>query len=360
MYKILTVVGARPHFVKAKMVSEAIARSVQLTEVLLHTGQHYDHALSGAFFEELELPTPQYNLEIGSGRQAWQLGQMILGIDQVIEQEKPDMVIVYGDTNSTAAGAIAAAKNDIPLAHIEAGLREFNKGIPEEVNKLLTDAIADLYFCPTPTGVRNLEMAGITRGVYLVGDVGIDLVSHYLPHIEANLEVLKRFGLQAGQYHLMTCHRASNTNQPEPLRAILEAIAALDYPVLFPIHPRTRQAIASFQLEHLLQKPHIAATGPLGFLDTQSLLRHARMAITDSGGIIKEAYFHRVPAIIIDRQTEWLETVAEGWHQVTGPHTQKILQAIATFIAPATHSNFLGDGHAAEKIARIIESYWLC
>jgi UDP-N-acetylglucosamine 2-epimerase len=357
MYKILTIVGARPHFIKAAMVSKAIAANASLKEVIVHTGQHYDHNLSGAFFEELQLPQPAYHLGIGSGRAGWQTGQAIIALDEVIQQEAPDLVIVYGDTNSTAAGAITAAKNNLPLAHIEAGLREFNKQIPEEVNKLLTDAVTDLFFCPTPTGVKNLKQNGIVENVHLVGDVGIDLIFEKRPLIKENKGILERYGLRPQMYYLLTCHRAANTNQKNPLEQILRACIQLPAPVVFPIHPRTAKAIEAFELNDLLVNSNLILLPPLGFLDLQSLLYHARMTITDSGGIIKEAYFHKVPAVIIDRQTEWIETVEEGWNVIAGPDAEKILEAVHQQTKPSTHSNCLGDGTAARKTVEIIARF---
>ena len=357
MYKILTVVGARPHFVKAAMVSRAISKYSNLKEVIVHTGQHYDRELSENFFEELALPHPKYRLGIGSGRAAWQMGQMIIALDEVISKEQPDLVIVYGDTNTTAAGAITAAKNHLPLAHIEAGLREFNKLIPEEINKLLTDSVTDLFFCPTSTAVKNLEKGGITKGVHLVGDVGIDLIHAFEKKIHATSTLLKQLQLLPQQYYLLTCHRAANTNSPEPLQNILEACIQLEKPVIFPVHPRTAKAIDHFNLNHYLDATNIIRLHPLGFWNLQSLLYNAKMAITDSGGIIKEAYYHHVPAIIIDKQTEWIETLKEGWNQITGPHTQGILNAVFHFKKPMTHSNCLGDGTAAKKTVHIITQY---
>jgi UDP-GlcNAc3NAcA epimerase len=357
MYKILTIVGARPHFVKAAMVSKAIESHPNLHEVIVHTGQHYDRELSENFFEELALPQPVYRLGIGSGRAAWQMGQMIIAIDEVLAIENPDIVIVYGDTNTTAAGAIAAAKNNIPLAHIEAGLREFNKQIPEEVNKLLTDSVTDLFFCPTSTAVDNLEKMGITKGVHWVGDVGIDLLLAFQKKIQSASVLMNQLQLLPRHYYLLTCHRAANTNSVDPLKNILEACTSLDKPVVFPIHPRTAKAIDTFHLNHYLDGTNIIRLQPLGFWDLQRLLSHAKMAITDSGGIIKEAYFHKVPAIIIDQQTEWIETVEEGWNQISGPDTQRILGAISNFKRPTRHSNCFGDGTAAKKTVALIAQY---
>lgn len=365
-HKILSIVGARPNFVKAAPISKALAATGCFEEIIVHTGQHYDYLLSESFFKELEIPAPKYNLEIGSGRQAWQLGVIISGIDAIIEKENPDAIIVFGDTNSTAAGAIAGAKNNIPVAHVEAGLREFNKSIPEEVNKLLTTASADLYFSPTPTGVANLAKIGIKENVHLVGDVGIDLIFNNLKKIEAiEKRVLEQYGVEQGQYFFVTCHRAANTEDPEKLKEILSALEELPFPQVLPLHPRTKNAIEDFGF--------VIPAGtvkPLGFFETQALIRNASMVITDSGGVIKEAYFHKTPGIIIDRQTEWMETVEEGWNIVVGPDKKGILEAVAArysgnFPKGASkwppdllqHSNCLGDGTASFQIARILKTF---
>lgn len=357
MHKLLTVVGARPHFIKGAMVSRAIREQTELEEVIVHTGQHYDEMMSDVFFQELELPAPAFNLAVGSRRAVQQTARIMMGLDEIIRKEQPDLMIVYGDTNSTAAGAIAAAQNQLPLAHIEAGLREFDKHIPEEVNKLLTDAVADLYFCPTQTGVDNLAAVGIEKGIHLVGDVGIDLIHANLERILGNLAILEKFNLSPGAYYLLTCHRAANTDQRANLRQILEAINRLDLPVIWPIHPRARKAIDQAGWWPLLNSDRIIITPPLGFWDLQSLLAHAKMALTDSGGIIKEAYYHKVPGIIIDGQTEWLETVEEGWNQIVGADASRIVQAIHEFELPVQHSNCLGDGTAAKQVVRTIKQF---
>ncbi|MBI1223994.1 MAG: UDP-N-acetylglucosamine 2-epimerase (non-hydrolyzing) [Bacteroidetes bacterium] len=356
MNKILSIVGARPNFIKAAPVTKALA-IMGFNEVMVHTGQHYDANLSDNLFIELEIPKPSYNLGIGSGRQAWQLGEMIANIDEVIDIEKPNAVVVFGDTNSTAAGAIAAAKNYLPVAHVEAGLREFDKKIPEEVNKLLTTSITDLFFCPTLTGVKNLENIGIRENVHLVGDVGIDLIYNNLEKIENNKSTLKKFNVEPDRYYFFTCHRANNTDSREPLHSILEALRQLDLPVIFPMHPRTAKAIEQFGLPHPATFPLVQVVPPLGFFETQTLIRYAKMAITDSGGVVKEAYFHKTPGIIIDRQIEWLETIAEGWNRISGPDTQKILQYTREWQEPADHSNCLGNGIASTQIAKILKEY---
>lgn len=356
--KIVTIVGARPHFVKAAMVSRAIENSGVFEEVIVHTGQHYDYNLSGAFFEELGLPVPSYNLEVGSVRPLLQMAKMLEKLDAVITAESPDVIMVYGDTNSTAAGAIAAAKCNIPLVHVEAGLREFDKRIPEEVNKLLTDAVTDLYFCPTATGVKNLAAVGITKGVYLVGDVGIDLIAANMSKIEGLKEqVLTRFEVAEDDYYLVTCHREANTDDVENLREIVAAILALDRPVILPLHPRTRKALDAANLMNDLTQKGIVLTTPLGFWDIQVLLKYAKATVTDSGGIIKEAYYHRTPAVVIDKQTEWIETVEEGWNQVAGPKAARIVEMVNQWQRPNIHSNCLGDGTASVQLIEQIKNY---
>ena len=356
-YKIVTVVGARPQFIKAAPLSKAIAENENLDEVLVHTGQHYDYELSQQFFDELGLPTPQYNLEIGSGRHAFQMGQILIKLDAVLEKEKPDLVIVFGDTNSTAAAAIVASKNNIPLAHVEAGLREWNKRIPEEINKLLTDSVTDLYFSPTQTGVNNLKKQGITEGVHLVGDIGLDLIINNLDKIQQHKTILQELEIKNGGYFFMTCHRASNTNDVTRLKEILSIFDEINEPVIFPIHPRTRATIEQQGLGHYLEKPHVKVLEPIGFWDTQALIRHAKMVLTDSGGVIKEAYFHKVPCCIMDNQIEWIEAVNEGWSRITGANKKNILDAIKTFNTPLVASNFLGNGTAATQIVSIIYSF---
>ena len=357
MYKILTIVGARPHFIKASSVSQAIREQENLEEVIVHTGQHYDHKLSQFLIEELNIPIPKYNLGIGSGSHSWQMGTMLIKLGEVLAIEKPDLVIVYGDTNTTAAGAIVAAKQNIPVAHIEAGLREFDKNIPEEINKRLTDSIADFFFSPTATGVTNLAKEGTTKHVYHVGDVGIDLIHANLDRIASNKNILQKYNIEVGKYFFMTCHRVANTERKENLQEILSIFKEIKIPIIFSVHPRTKKAIAKFGLDYLLDLTHVQAIPPIGFWETQTLVRNAKMLITDSGGLIKEAYYHKIPAIIIDTQTEWIETVEEGWNHLAGPDKHKILNLIQSISIPSQHTNCLGDGTAAKKIINILYNY---
>ena len=357
MFKILTIVGARPHFIKASSVSQAIREQENLEEVIVHTGQHYDPQLSQNLIEELNIPIPKYNLGIGSGSHSWQMGTMLIKLGEVIEKEQPDLVIVYGDTNTTAAGAIVAAKQNIPVAHIEAGLREFDKRIPEEINKRLTDAVADFFFSPTATGLTNLAKEGTTDQVYHVGDVGIDLIHQNLDRIRAHETILKDYGLAKRNYFFMTCHRVANTIDKENLQEILSIFEEIELPIIFSMHPRTKKAIANFKLESMLEAGKVRVLPPISFWETQTLVKHAKMVITDSGGLIKEAYYHKVPAIIIDTQTEWVETIDEGWNHLAGPNKNKILDLIQTIQIPDQHSNCLGDGTAAKKIIHILYDY---
>ncbi|MCL4130406.1 UNVERIFIED_CONTAM: hypothetical protein GTU68_019867 [Idotea baltica] len=354
MIKLLTIIGNRPHFIKAAHFSRLIKKSEDFTEVIVHTGQHYDPELAGNFIKELDLPKPTYNLEIGSDRPLIQMAKILLGLDDILQEEQPDAIIVYGDTNSTAAGAIAAAKSNLPLAHIEAGLREFDKQVPEEINKLLTDAVADFHFCPTQTAMDILAGEGKSDTAYLVGDVGLDLIKNNIDKIDLATSILTELKLQCNGYYFVTCHRQNNTDNVEHLKQILTTLAGLDRPVVFPIHPRTQHAIDRYNLIDILDAPHIIKLKPIGFWQTQALIRHAHMCITDSGGVIKEAYVHKVPAIIIDRQTEWVETIREGWNQVTGPDAERIHHAIRSWVRPGRHDNSIGDGTACRQILNIL------
>ncbi len=353
-YHIITVVGARPQFVKAAALSRAFAKNDRIKETIVHSGQHYDHNLSGGFFSELEIPAPKYNLDIGSMSHNKMIGHFLIAFDDIIDDEQPDMILVYGDTNTTSAAAIAAAKRNIPLVHVEAGLREWDKTIPEEVNKLLTDSVTDLFFSPTQTGVNNLIKVGITKNVYNTGDISLDLLYSNTKYI-ADDELRSKYNIE-GEYAFMTCHRDANTSDASKLSAILRAVSQYKGQVIFPMHPRTKSAILQYGLGSLIGD-NMVIIEPLGFWETQSLLRGASLAITDSGGIIKEAYFHKVPGIIIDKQTEWIETLSEGWNVVTGPDEQKIVHQLNNHTKGNVHTNALGDGNCGERITSIIISY---
>ena len=328
--KIVTVVGARPQFIKAAAVSRVMRSDYvgKIDEVLVHTGQHYDDNMSNVFFEELDIPSPKYNLKISGGQHGAMTGRMLEAIERVLLQEKPDWLLIYGDTNSTLAGALAAAKLHIPVAHVEAGLRSFNMRMPEEVNRILADRVSSLLFCPTETAVSNLKTEGVSRGVHNVGDVMYDAALFYRDRAQQQSKVLQTLGLAAGGFALATCHRAENTDDPKRLGAILSALAEIAalLPVVVPLHPRTRKLIGDYGLGHLLAK--LTVTDPLPFLDMVALEQASRVILTDSGGVQKEAFFYGVPCITMRNETEWVETLDFGWNQLVGSSTQSILSAV--------------------------------
>ncbi len=348
--------GARPQFIKAAPVSKEL-KAAGHQEYLIHTGQHYDYGMSQVFFEEMNIPEPNVNLSVGSGNHGWQTAQMLIGIEKVLLAEKPDWVLVYGDTNSTLAGALAAAKLHISLAHVEAGLRSFNREMPEEHNRVLTDHCADLLFCPTQTAVDNLAKEGVTQGVYLVGDTMYDAILQFGEIARQYSTILKDLGLQPKKYLLATVHRASNTDDPENLRNILGAFAEIEEPIIFPVHPRTRQKITEFGLLNLQSKiKNPKFIDPLGYLDMLMLEQSARLILTDSGGVQKEAYFFRVPCITLRMETEWVETVQTGWNTIVGANRLKLLKAVKnTRRVKQTLHNFFGDGLAAHRISSHME-----
>jgi len=361
--KVVSVVGARPQFIKAAPVGRAL-RAAGHTDVLVHTGQHYDENMSAIFFRELAIPEPDYNLGVGSGPHGRQTGEMLMRLEEVMEQERPDRVLVYGDTNSTLAGALAAVKLHIPVAHVEAGLRSFNRAMPEEHNRVLTDHCADLLFCPTQTAVDNLAREGITQGVHLVGDVMYDAVLQFSELARQRSTILHDLGLKPKGYLLATVHRPYNTDVAENLRNILAAFAEIEEPVIFPIHPRTRQRIVEFGLFNpqsatctepspSIRNPKFI--DPVGYLDMLMLEQNARMILTDSGGVQKEAYFFAVPCVTLRPETEWVETVKAGWNLVADADRERILWAANGHRWPQeVPCPIFGDGRAAEKIAHAL------
>jgi len=347
--KVLSVVGARPQFVKCAPVSRELRRVHE--EVLVHTGQHYDYLLSEVFFRDLGIPAPDYHLEIGSGSHGVQTGRMLGAIEEVIGKEEPDIVLVYGDTNSTLAGALAAAKMHVPVAHVEAGLRSFDRRMPEEVNRVLTDHASDLLFCPTETAVANLAAEGITRGVHLTGDVMVDALQENLALAKERATV----DLPATGYFLATVHRASNTDDPVALRAIMAAFALLEAPVIFPVHPRTRKKFAEYGIR---PAENVRIVEPLPYFDMLAALAGARAVLTDSGGVQKEAYILEVPCVTLRENTEWVETLEDGWNVLVGADAGRIVaEAGRAGDARRGHAARFGDGHAAERIAAIIREF---
>ena len=348
--KILTIVGARPQLIKCAALAPYLKE--YFTNIIVHTGQHHQQELSGNIINELGMPAPDHQLNISGGTGLSQIGRMLLALEPIIKTENPDLMIVFGDTNSTAAGAISASKCGIPLAHIEAGMREFDKSIPEESNKLITSVLADFHFCPTPYSVKWLEEMGITKNVFQCGDVMLDLIDDRIEMIENNTRVLHKFQVKKGEYIFATIHRAANTDDLKNLSQITEALNELDRPIILPLHPRTKNALERAELLPL--KKHITITEPIGWLDTQTLIKNAAFVITDSGGITKEAFHHRTPGILVDKQTEWIETVEQGWNHQAGPDKNNILSKARNLKIPTFHRGYNTSGRAGEMIAKTL------
>jgi UDP-GlcNAc3NAcA epimerase len=349
--RVVSIIGARPQFIKAAVVSRALRR--RHVEVLVHTGQHYDANMSAIFFDELDLPEPDVNLGVGSGLHGEQTGAMLAGIEQVLLRERPAWVLVYGDTNSTLAGALAAAKLHIPVAHVEAGLRSFNRRMPEEINRVVTDHLSVALFCPSQTAVDNLAAEGITHGVHLVGDVMADALAFAVERAKTGSSVLARLGVCERGYLLVTVHRAENTDDALRLGNILQALNALEEPVLFPVHPRTRKAIAALGLR---LAPHVRLLEPIGYLDMVRLEQLARLILTDSGGIQKEAYWLGVPCVTLREETEWVETVQAGWNILAGAGTDRIVQVVRNMVPPATRAGLYGGTNVARRCVALLEA----
>lgn len=353
---IVTIVGARPQFIKAAPVSAVLRKDHR--EYLVHTGQHYDRNMSALFFEEMQIPEPDLNLEIGSGPHGEQTGRMLVGVEEVLEMKKPDLVIVYGDTNSTLAGALAAAKLNIPVAHVEAGLRSFNRLMPEEINRVLADRIAQILLCPTRTAVEHLRNEGIVDGVYLPGDVMYDAALHFARLADGKTETLKKLKVSPKSYILATCHRPQNTDYEDVLGQIVEAFIESGEKIIFPVHPRTRGFLIKFNLmEKITANGGVELIEPVGYLDMIQLEKNAKKIVTDSGGVQKEAYFYKIPCITMRPETEWVETVEDGWNKLVGSDKKRILNAILSFSPDHAQGSHYGDGRASKKIVGIINQF---
>ncbi|HLO29623.1 MAG TPA: UDP-N-acetylglucosamine 2-epimerase (non-hydrolyzing) [Anaerolineales bacterium] len=346
---ILTVVGARPQFIKAAPVSRALATSFR--EVLVHTGQHYDYGMSDVFFEELEMRPPDFHLGIGGGTHGEQIGKMLIAIEKILNSVQPGYVLVYGDTNSTLAGALAAAKAQIPLAHVEAGLRSYNRAMPEEINRILTDHVSNLLFCPTDAAIENLAKEGITRGVYRVGDVMYDALLYNLAIARKRSSILQLLGLEKKTYALATVHRAANTDDPTRMAAILNALGSLSMRILFPVHPRTRKMIGEAALS---VAENITMVEPVGHFDMLILQENANCILTDSGGMQKEAYLLGVRCITLREETEWVETVQAGWNKLAGVDGNAIRSAFNDWHPSGERPSLYGNGQAAGEICQIL------
>ena len=357
--KIITIIGARPQIIKAAALSRAIREHYanRIHEVIVHTGQHYDDNMSQVFFDELGIPHPNYNLHVGSASHGVQTAKMIEGIEQILIDEKPDCIVLYGDTNSTLAGAVAAAKIHVPVVHIEAGLRSFNKSMPEEINRIVCDHCSTLLFTPTQAGLDNLAKEGFRMDndgpssidhpkIYHCGDIMYDNSLHFSTIADQKANLLKRLGLEEKPYVLATLHRDSNTDQPERLNAILDAFSELskEMTVVLPMHPRTRKQAAGFHADN------VVVTEPVSFLEMIQLEKHARLILTDSGGVQKESYFFRKPCVILRPETEWVEIVKTGAATLADADTTRILEASRRYLQtpPTNFPEIFGDGHAAE------------
>jgi UDP-N-acetylglucosamine 2-epimerase len=349
--KVITILGARPQFIKASVVSCAF-KNARVDEIIIHTGQHFDSLMSDIFFQDLDLPQPDYHLNIHSLNHGSMTGRMMEKIEEILLEQPPDWVCVYGDTNSTLAGALVAAKLNIPLAHIEAGLRSFNRQMPEEVNRVVTDHLSQLLFAPTPLAVECLQQEGISQGVYLVGDVMKDAILTYHATAKQVSDVLSKYHLVPEKFYLATIHRPSNTDDSSRLSSILESFTKLDFPVVFPIHPRTQGQIRKMSLEHYLETDSILVIPPVSYLNMLVLESASRGIVTDSGGIQKEAYIFGKPCFTLRNETEWKETLELGWNQLVEPET--LSQAIANFTYPSHLPTLYGNGDSAAKIVDIM------
>jgi UDP-N-acetylglucosamine 2-epimerase len=354
--KIISVVGARPQFIKLSALSKELRKRHQ--EIILHTGQHYDDELSKIFFSQLSIPEPDYNLGIGSAEHGEQTGRMLKGIEEVLLFESPNLVIVYGDTNSTLAGALAGAKQNIPVAHVEAGLRSFKKSMPEEINRVLTDHLSSLLFCPTKTAVQNLRREGITKGVHLVGDVMYDSLQEHIKRAEKNSQIMKKLNLSKKDFCLITIHRAENTDIKENLEKIVQILARMNKKTVFPIHPRTKRCLSEFGLlDKLESKHHLLLIDPVSYLDMLILEKNTRYVLTDSGGVQKEAFFLRTPCLTLRKETEWVETLKNGFNQLVGLKVNKVLKKIRKEDTPldkVQRKTTLTSQGASKRIVEIV------
>jgi UDP-N-acetylglucosamine 2-epimerase len=353
--KIISIIGARPQFIKASVVSEELRKN--FTELIIHTGQHYDYEMSKLFFEQLDIPEPDYHLDVGSGTHGYQTGEMLKRIEEIFIAEKPDLVLTYGDTNSTLAGALAASKMHVKTGHIEAGLRSFDKSMPEEINRIITDHCSDLLFCPTKTAVNNLKREGITSGVYLTGDVMVDCLFKYSEVAEEKTTILEDLGIDRKKYLVVTVHRASNTDNRANLEQIVDALSEISEPIIFPIHPRTRKSLRVFGLyDKLINHRNIKVIQPVGYLEFLRLMKNARKIITDSGGIQKEAYILKVPCITLRENTEWVETVQDGWNVLVGAKKETIVNVCSVEESNKSNNNHFGRGNASGKIVQYLNN----
>ncbi len=345
--KIVTVLGARPQFIKHCPTGKAI-RALGMEDVIIHTGQHYDREMSEFFFVELQIPQPAFNLGIGSGTQARQMAAMMENLEKLLTEINPDLLLVHGDTNSTLAGALTAVKLGIPVAHNEAGMRSYNRAMPEEINRVLTDHCSSLLFCPTPTPAENLRREGIIEGVHLIGDVQYDVSLLHFEHAVQNSKITQGLSISTGDYILVTLHRPYTVDDPERLKKLFAIFANLKERIILPLHPRTKARLKEFAIS---VPRNVVIIAPVGYLDMMALEISARMIMTDSGGVQKEAYYHGVPCLTLRPETEWIETVQAGWNRVVDTDAEKIMESAGNRWWPDDRPPIFGDGKAAEKLA---------
>lgn len=349
--KVITVIGARPQFVKSSAVSNVLRNKHE--EIIIHTGQHYDENMSKIFFDELNIPTPDYNLEIGSGNHGYQTGSMLIKLENIYIKEKPDLVLVYGDTNSTLAGALCASKLLIPVAHVEAGLRSFNLKMPEEQNRILTDHISKILLTPTNTANFNLKKEGITNGIYNVGDVMFDATLNFKELAKNKSYLLDKYNIAPNNYILVTIHRAENTNDINRLTNIVDALNESENNIILPLHPRTKKYIEDYGLKF---NNNIKVIEPVGYLEMIFLELNSKKIVTDSGGVQKEAFFIGKPCITLRDETEWVETIENGWNILVGTDKNMIISNIKNFYPKVKQEEIFGNGKAAFKILDIINT----
>jgi UDP-GlcNAc3NAcA epimerase len=347
--RILTIIGTRPQFIKSATLSRTFQKAHDIEEILVHTGQHFDFNMSGIFFKELQIQKPKYILNINEGSHGQMTGRMLEAIENVIMAEKPNATLIYGDTNSTLAGALAASKLHIPVIHVEAGLRSYNKKMPEEINRILADHLSYLCFCPTKVSVENLKKEGITQGVYHVGDIMYDATLYAIEHIKNNKAAEQNLSFLPKKFAFMTVHRAESTQSQDTFHKIINFAQKFSYDndlkIIFPVHPRTRKLIDK---NFMQLNENIILTDPLSYFETHYCLSKTKYVLTDSGGLQKEAYFHRVPCVTLRTETEWIETIEHGWNRLWTDNVHKPRCDIADY----------GDGHCAEKVTEIIREYF--
>ena len=352
--KIIIIGGARPNFIKIAPFLKEIKKHKRIEPILIHTGQHYDFGMSGLFFRELGIQKPDYHLGVGSGSNAWQTAETMERLEPILLKEKPNFVVVVGDVNSTLAGALTAARLGVRLVHIESGLRGYDRTMPEEVNRVLTDHLSDLLFCPTENAMKNLKKEGIEKGAYNVGDITYDTFLKSIKIAQKKSRVLKTLKLKPKSYFLLTLHRPQNVDNPESLKKILRALQKNNEKIIFPVHPRTKKSLTRFDKSALNRHPNFLFIEPVGFIDILWLEKNSQKIITDSGGVQKEAYWFKIPCITLRDTTEWVETVKNGWNILVGNDEKKIINAIRNFNPSRRQYNYFGNGKTAEKIVEIL------